>query len=92
MLSGNTYTFLYTENYNTAHSKPKPKPKPKPNPNPNPKPINYTKPALTRSKSRSQRLDKKNEENKNNENKEDVISEEYFKNYFNSDNSWDSEW
>lgn len=83
MLSGNTYTFLYIEKYNIAHSKPKPKP------------INYTKPVLSRSKSRSQRLDKKNEkneENKNNENQEDVISEEYLKNYFNSDNSWDSEW
>tara|TARA_B110000967_G_C18511807_1_gene376737 strand:- start:69 stop:320 length:252 start_codon:yes stop_codon:yes gene_type:complete len=83
MLSGNTYTFLYIEKYNIAHSKPKPKP------------INYTKPVLSRSKSRSYRLDKKNEkneENKNNENQEDVISEEYLKNYFNSDNSWDSEW
>lgn len=92
MLSGNTYTFLYTEKYNTAHSKPKPNPNPNPNPKPNPKPINYTKPALTRSKSRSQCLDEKNEENKNNENQEDVISEEYFKNYFSSDNTWDSEW
>lgn len=82
MLSGNTYTFLYTEKYNTAHSKPKPKQ------------VICTKPTIKRSTSRSQKLNHIHSQNKkeNNEKNEEEFSDEYFKNYFNSDNTWDSEW
>lgn len=81
MLSGNTYTFLYIEKYNTAHSKP------------NPKQVIYTKPTMKRSISRSQKLNHIHNQNKkeDNENNEGVFSDGYFKNYFSSDQTWGSE-
>jgi hypothetical protein len=74
MVSSNTHTFLFIEkqtmsNLNTRNKV-------------------VTKPTLTRTKSRSKkiyRLDvsEENKENKENkENTEEVISDEYFKNYF----------
>ncbi len=71
MVSSNTHTFLFIEkqtmsNLNTRNKV-------------------VTKPTLTRTKSRSKkiyRLDVSEENKENKENEEEVLSDEYFKNYF----------
>ena len=71
MVSSNTHTFLFIEKQTMS--------------NLNTRKKVVTKPTLPRTKSRSKkiyRLDVSEENKENKENTEEVISDEYFKNYF----------